>query len=385
MVSPVFHSSHFVQKRREDIFQVSRRLHLRGHELYVITNKTFGAPEYEEVDGIKIFRVPAYLIPSIRYPITSISALLKILKYIINRFNIEIIHFWNVEHLISLASISNITKNIPKVISIEGLPGINWFYGISIVDFCGFLYTMSVGKFVLSSVSSVIVYGKSIIKYLSALGINENKIRIIAYGVDTKKFHPIANIDTVRIKYGFKSHELIILYVGRLEPVKGIDYLLKAIFRVFNKFDNVKLLIVGDGSLRYKVQKASQKSGGKIIFMGYRKDIPEIINIADVVVLPSLSEGLPLTVLEAQACGKPVIATRVGCVPDAVINNKTGILVEPKSIDSLSSALLRILEDDLLRKKLSINALKYVLRKYNWDNIILKYENLYKELIGSNR
>jgi len=119
-----------------------------------------------------------------------------------------------------------------------------------------------------------------------------------------------------------------------------------------------------------------------VIYTGYRNDVNKFMNAADVLVLPSLSEGCPVVLLEASASGIPVIASRVGGVPDLVEDGKTGIIVNPKDIPDLKRALLKLLNDSELKLEMGKKARRRIELEFTWDKICDKLEAFYSEVIG---
>ena len=173
----------------------------------------------------------------------------------------------------------------------------------------------------------------------------------------------------------------IILFVGRIGPQKGVDVLLKSLARIRRK--GWVLFLVGEGNARYvkrlkdMVSRLNLKS--QVCFIGgiTRVYLPYFYSSAQVFVLPSRFEGLPATILEAMACGAPVIATRVGGIPEAIIDGVSGALVEPNSVEQLQKALERLLDDPNHRDRLSKTALRAA-RKFSWDSAVNQYYQLYR-------
>ncbi len=173
--------------------------------------------------------------------------------------------------------------------------------------------------------------------------------------------------------------------IGSLSKEKGHIYLLKSFKEVVEKFPNLKLLIVGDGylgeDLKNKVREWSIED--HVIFTGTRKDIPQILSLIDVFVLPSLKEGLPMALLEAMASKKPIIATHVGAVPKVIENNESGILIKPKDITGFKNALIDLLKNKDKAELLATNAYKTVASKFSSKIMAQKYINLYKEIVNN--
>jgi len=201
---------------------------------------------------------------------------------------------------------------------------------------------------------------------------------VIYNGIDLQRFVPIHTDDAKRFLglCGF----LTVGSVGKLIPRKGYKYLLNAIPKIKKFFPNIKIVLTGDGEEEKNLKFLSQKLGLQedVIFLGTRRDIPKIMSSFDVFVLPSLSEGIPFAILEALALKKPVVATDVGGVPEAVIEGRTGFLVPPEDSDSLAQAIISLLQDPELAKRLGEEGRQLVEERFNIKNIVKEYEILYR-------
>jgi len=210
-------------------------------------------------------------------------------------------------------------------------------------------------------------------QYASRLMFDTKKAEVIHNGVDT----------STDCRQRAKTDETVFTVIGRLEPEKGHEYFLEAMEKLNGKHPNVKGMIVGEGSLedglRLKAKKL--KLGDKVRFTGFRKDIKEILDITDVLVLPSLREGLSVVALEAMALGIPVLATEVGGNPELIRNGVTGVLVSPRDSTALASALTGILENQGLAPKLGENGYNRVKKHFSLENMVKKTQELYGECI----
>lgn len=212
----------------------------------------------------------------------------------------------------------------------------------------------------------------------------KSPIEIVPNGVDLEKFKvndsPQKN-EALRLKLGINQNEKVIIHSGRLAQKNGLDDLVKAMKYLSPFF---KLLLMGDGSERGNLENIARelKIENQIIFLGRYEndDLPEYLAIADVFVRPSLSEGLGVSFLEAMACGVPIIGTPVGGIPDLLKDRETGLFCQVKNPKSVAQKIKEILENEPLRKTLAKNGLALVKEKYNWDNIALKMEEVFKEL-----
>lgn len=210
------------------------------------------------------------------------------------------------------------------------------------------------------------------------VGIHARKLQVIRNGVDVRRF---ANAVADRQSLGLGSGP-VVGAVARLHPVKGHSVLLQAFAGVKAKFPNAQLLIVGDGEERAKLAGLTKELGidDAVVFLGSRRDIPELLAAMDVVVLPSLAEGLPLSLLEAMAAAKLIVATDVGAVSNVIRNNETGLLVPPSDPGAITGATIRILTDTELQRKLSTAAQALVVGEYSLDRTAEAYDRIYASL-----
>ena len=184
---------------------------------------------------------------------------------------------------------------------------------------------------------------------LTEEGVNPEKVVVFLNGITPAMVdEPLSVLrDRVHQELGMSTNDFLILTVGRVTVQKGHTYLLDAIPQVLMQFPKAVFAIAGDGHLRHALQDKAMQMGidGSIHFLGTRSDIPELLSVADVFVLPSLWEGLPLALLEAMSVGLAVVATRVEGVESIIVDGENGFLVPSEDVDALSTALIKILED----------------------------------------
>ncbi len=172
----------------------------------------------------------------------------------------------------------------------------------------------------------------------------------------------------------------IILTVARLDEQKGHRYLLEAAVQV----PEAQFILAGDGPLRASLEAQARSLGleGRVHFLGYRSDIPDLLAGCDVFVLPSLYEGLPLSILEAMSVGKPVIATQIGGTNEAVIPSETGLLIPPANPAALAAAIRAILSDQSLAQRLALAGRYRVEREFSAAAMVQQVTNVYAELLA---
>ena len=369
---------------RQGIFEYRQimKLNERGHEFKVISIKWKGQSKYEKINNsIDIYRIP-YLFSRIRYPIPNFIKLTNKIKEICNNWHPDIMVYNHMEYLTALPGLYLQKKiKIPVIVTIDSLPGVTWFCGNKIIDIIGYLYSMLIGKRIFNAADGIQFLSSELYNYIPKLNIEANKVFVITRGVDTELFKPRNGKEFLKNELGIKEENMVVLYVGRLDLVKGVNYLLQAAKEIVPHYKNVKFLIVGDGSFRGEYEAFAKHFLDNIFFTGFREDIPELMNISDIFVLPSLSEGAANVVMEASASGLPILATKVGEVSQIVLDGKTGILIKPKKVDSLVSAIEKLIADPILAKEMGKAGRKRMEEHYSWEIICRKLEMFYTEII----
>ena len=216
-------------------------------------------------------------------------------------------------------------------------------------------------------------------------GVSPYHIKVIPYGVNLAFFHT-NSAAKIKENFGFSQTDKIIGMVGRLHPQKGHQYLIEAAKIVTSRIPNSKFAIVGDGPLRHELERHAQSAGleNHFHFMGFRHDVPELIQIFDIFTLPSLYEGLPNVVLEAMACGLAVVATPVDGTKEAVIHNETGLLIPPENSEALANALIDLLINPEKAKRFGQEGRKRVENYFSLEKQVQQFEELYQEAAATN-
>ncbi len=198
------------------------------------------------------------------------------------------------------------------------------------------------------------------------------KLRVIASGV---------SLDSGVVKQGRASASCV-GFVGRLESVKGADYFLDTAAAIAKELPMVRFLVAGDGSLRPALEERTRTLGlhERLSFAGWVEDIDAIFGQIDVLVVSSRNEAVGRVILEAAARGIPSVATRVGGIPEVVRDKETGLLVGPGDVRGLAGAVLCLLKDEALRRKMGARASAWVRQEYGESKMIAEFERLYSEL-----
>lgn len=219
------------------------------------------------------------------------------------------------------------------------------------------------------------------------VGISTNLIKAVPNGVDTEKFSsfPIEQIYGFKKKFNIPEDAIVIGTVGRLVPVKDQKALIEASLIIRKKLSKkIAVVIVGDGPLRENLQnKAAELGVENIVYLpGRLENIPEVMNSFDIFVLPSLSEGISNTILEAMSCGLPIIATKVGGSVEIVKDGVYGIFTPPDNPKALANSVCRLVNDSELRKEYGNKARKTAEEKFSLQSMLNTYEQLYLDLLN---
>lgn len=206
------------------------------------------------------------------------------------------------------------------------------------------------------------------------------KIRIIDNGIDLHPFDSAVPVLKPELSVGDR---LLIGTVGRLVSQKGMPFFLQAAQHLLKQFSNLQFVLVGDGPERAKLEQMAKDLdlGTKVSFTGARSDMANVYASLNIFVLASISEGLPMALLEAMASGVPVVATEVGAIPKVIVPGKNGMLVHPGDAAELAQAIACYVRDPVLRDRLSRNARRDVHERFSSQVMTENYCKLYEQLI----
>ncbi|PYP88345.1 MAG: hypothetical protein DMF61_07065 [Blastocatellia bacterium AA13] len=211
----------------------------------------------------------------------------------------------------------------------------------------------------------------------SEVGLPASKVGIIPAGVDTTSFNE--DKEAARLSLGLEQSDHVALIVARLYPEKNHRLLLNAFIKVVEALPRAKLIIAGEGTERAALEAEIVKLGlsSSVLMLGVRRDIARLLAAADLFVLSSDREGLPIAVLEAMAAGRPVIATAVGDLSRVVIEGETGLLVPPEDARTLSSAIIDLFKSPARMEGMGVLGRRLVAQRFSIRSMIEKHESLY--------
>ena len=338
-------------------YYMAEHLAQRGHEVHVITSLDEGLPEENYEKGFYIHRLP-------RTKIRFAGAFIfwADIVRVIQKISPDIVHAQS----LGIGVPALLSKNLLKI------PYVVWGQGSDV--YLPDWFTKLTSKTIIKNANSVIALTEDMKRAMQA--IYNRDITIVPNGIDLKEYIselPVQNVE---------GAEKRILFVGRLHPVKGVQYLLGAMSIVHRELPEAKLILVGDGEEREHLETLTDNLGIRecVEFAGRvpHERVKDYMNQAEVFVLSSLSEGFPVTILEAMACGLPVVATRVGGVPDIIEDGTNGYLVDAMNQEQIAEALLKLLQNDQLRKEISNNNRKEA-ERYRWNTVAATLEGIYQK------
>lgn len=227
------------------------------------------------------------------------------------------------------------------------------------------------------------VVSKSLIQEAIDAGADSSKIRVVYNGIDLRI---PKNVDTtIYRRYKIEDDNFIILFLGRLHPQKCPEDLINAFPKIIDKVPNAKLIFAGKGEEESKLKRMAKdlNLSNSVISAGFVSENEKwgLLNNCDVFVLPSAIEGHPITVIEAMACSKPVIATSVGPFPEIIRAGETGLLVPLHAPNELADAIIELALDEEKRKEMGVKAKDYATERFSINKTADEYLEIYERLI----
>ncbi len=226
-----------------------------------------------------------------------------------------------------------------------------------------------------------IAISEGVRRVLLAGGIPAQRVRVVMSGIDLAKFDGLRDRGTVRAELGLEPNTLAVGNVAALAPHKAQDDLLRAAQLVLARREDVRFFIVGEGALREGLESLARSLGiaSRVVFTGFRTDALDLLRAFDVFAMSSYLEGLGTSIMDAQVLGVPVVATSTGGIPELVEDGVTGLLAPPRNPEALAHALLRILEDERLRKYCAETA-RIRSSRYDYRTMVYKTLDVYQNL-----
>ena len=372
------------------VYNTAKQLISFGHKVIVITSKLEEeSRDFHIIEDIVIYRFKSFIIPELKL-IPQISsfgimpkALLK-LSEIIKKNKIHVIHaegrFFPITFLTAI--LNNIIFKKPMIITCQGR------LKIGITGIFEEIFDKLILRHLSKNLEKVVCVSKSLKNRFLRFNINKKKLTFIPNGVDISKFKRITNPEMLKQYLKDKLDYKKVIFAGRLDAQKGVEYLIRAIPLVLKNYQKVHFFILGNGKLEKKLKKLASKLkiNSYVTFMDALSldQMPEFYSSADIFCLPSIHEGFPLSLAEALSIGLIVVASATEGIPEAIRENENGFLVEPKNTLQLSNKLLKALTlNDHQVKKFQDNNINLAHNNFSWNIIVRKIIEIYKKSISS--
>jgi N-acetyl-alpha-D-glucosaminyl L-malate synthase BshA len=341
-------------------YNIAKYLAKRGHEVHIITSSESGILNQEQ-QNFYIHTIKRGKVRFIRF----LPFLIRILA-VLRKIKPDIIH----AQTIGMGIVGFLAKKFFKIPYIV--------YGRGSEVYLSWPLKNQVSKLVFRHADAVIALTEDMKKLLQRFCNRE--VYVIPNGIELDRFSNLPKKEEVLSKIGIDKQENVIIFVGRLCYVKGVKYLIQAMNIITKENRKVKLLIIGDGEERQNLENFVKELNleNNVIFLGnfHNEKIPEYMSASDIFVLPSLSEGFPVVILEAMACGLPIVATNVGGIPYIIKERENGFLVMPKNAEQIAEKVLYLIENKNILKEISENNKERV-KDYNLNNVVEKLEKIY--------
>jgi glycosyltransferase involved in cell wall biosynthesis len=275
----------------------------------------------------------------------------------------------------SIGALAKIT-GVPVVVTTEHLPG-----------------SVGSARFRLAKrffgvwIDAIITETRANVRYLTELhGVKPHKIACIYHGIDARQYEcKVGRRTNLRESLGLDPDDVVVALIGRLHPQKGHDYLLQAASRLKDSYPLCKYLFIGEGEWRSELESLVRKLSlqDKVVFLGFREDVPELLQTVDILAMPSRMEGLPFVLLEAMATGLPVVASDLECLREVISHGENGFLVPVGDSVALANAIEHVLQNKHLRKEIGRKARETVVQRFNLQTMLDETERLYRKLLDN--
>jgi glycosyltransferase involved in cell wall biosynthesis len=344
-------------------------LRKRGYDPVVITRRYKDMAGFEIVDGTPVYRIFAPQPKPVAALFFIVCGFIKILK-----LKPDLIHAYELLSPTDLAISARNWLNVPLVVKV--LRG-GWMGDIYK------LHHRRSGKTRINRlkkhVDAFITISREISEELIDEGIDKQRCRYIPNGVDISVYTPPDLLKKKEIREKLRlPRGFLLLYCGRLAPEKGLDWLI-SVWKQFIPGKNATLILAGSGE---EEEKLKNLAGENVIFTGFINDPLLYYHAADAFVLPSSTEGLSNSMLEAMACGLPVIAANVGAAPEVITNGQTGLLVGPENSQELLDTLIFLYQNPELRLRIGTKGSNSINKNYPLEKTVSALVSLYSELLN---
>ncbi|SHK32648.1 Glycosyltransferase involved in cell wall bisynthesis [Anaerobranca californiensis DSM 14826] len=349
-----------------------------GYEVHVCANN-----DYENKEECNIpFCDEFYEVPFERSPLKKENIIAyKKLKRLINENKYDVIHCHTpIGGVLGRLAAKDVRKNGTKVIYTAH--GFHFFKGAPLINW---LLYYPVEKWLSKYTDCLITINDEDYEYAVRKKFKAGSVKKVnGVGIDLNKFTPqtVEKKKKLRKEYGYNENDFILIYVAEMSYRKHQDLLINTLNVLKSKIPNIKLLLVGTGNLleKYKKQTKELSLGKHVYFLGYRKDIPNLMTIADVAVSSSRQEGLPVNVMEAMATGLPLVVTDCRGNRDLVRNGENGFVVGINDVNRFANSIEKLYNSKELRQQFGQKSLK-IIKEYSLEVVKSEMEKIYKSFL----
>jgi len=383
----------FVGGIANNLLRLSKGLAKRGHDVHIVTSDVNHALKSDlRLSSAIIHPVP--INACYATALYGIETMIKLLYRALKVHSEEKFDVFNIHSGYSvLGAITYMLSLLTRIPTVFTLYSTAQGSENRFDEFYRHFSTFTESSFMLSKIDKIVAVSENIRRALRNGGVPAEKVVCIPPAVDMEIFNPSIPRYKAREKFGIDSDAPVILYLGNWNPWKGASVLIDSMENIILKFPDVKFILAwGEmidwrGSQRVILSEKMSRLGLKsnIVELGVVDNVGELMAASDIVVVPFLTTygvaDRPLTILEAMACGRPVIATKVGGIPEIIQNWVNGVLINPGVPSEIEEAVCFLLENEKVAEKIGMNAARHISLNYNIDQVVLKLEEVYKELL----
>lgn len=336
-------------------------LRRRGHEYIVVTSQNGpDSPDEASYEGIPVYRFP------FMDSMTKIDQLVEIRQQVAElkrTFAPDLIHVNSVNRIDFFHHLTAHAHPAPVLVTLHGLSRAEELMA----------RTLRNADWVVGCSAAILGEGRRLVPEIT------RRSSVIYNALDQPSLPPEP----------LPTQEPRLLCLGRLAPVKGVDLALRALASIAGRFPEVRLVVAGDGPERTRLEQQAVELGlGRVVeFTGWiaPDDIPALMNTVTIAVIPSRSESFSLVALEAALMARPVVAAHVGGIPEVVVHQQTGLLVEPENSDALAEAMAFLLDHSATATRMGQAARRRAQRVFSWERQVHAYDALYRRLVKGRR